>query len=213
MTRKWLAGLAVAFVVACSTAVAQTAPKVLRVVPSADPAELDPTKGMNLIARIYSQMVFDTLFALDSHLVPRPMMVESRTSQRRRPYLYLHAAVRAEVPRRQPDHLARRGSVLATLDERRVDGTATQGTHGVARRGGRPDVPAGPEAALRTGGVHAGRPWCADRRHHARGRREAPAGHATDGAHRLRPVPLCCQRARIGTPRGVREVPGLPAAQ
>jgi peptide/nickel transport system substrate-binding protein len=55
---------------------AQSAPKVLRVVPSADPAELDPTKGLNLISRIFAQMVFDTLFALDSHLVPRPLMVD-----------------------------------------------------------------------------------------------------------------------------------------
>jgi peptide/nickel transport system substrate-binding protein len=50
--------------------------RVLRVVPSADLAELDPTRGPNLIARIYSQMVFDTLFALDSKLAPQPMMVE-----------------------------------------------------------------------------------------------------------------------------------------
>ncbi|UFN47562.1 ABC transporter substrate-binding protein [Roseomonas sp. OT10] len=55
---------------------AQGDPRVLRVVPSADVAELDPTRGPNLIARIYAQMVFDTLFALDSQLVPRPMMVE-----------------------------------------------------------------------------------------------------------------------------------------
>jgi len=77
MTRNWLAALAAVLMLACGTAAAQTTPKVLRVVPSADPAELDPTKGMNLIARIYSQMVFDTLFALDSHLTPRPLMVDT----------------------------------------------------------------------------------------------------------------------------------------
>jgi len=38
--------------------------------------ELDPTRGPNLIARIYSQMVFDTLFALDHKLSPKPMMVD-----------------------------------------------------------------------------------------------------------------------------------------
>jgi len=77
MNPKSLIAAALAFALAAGTAVAQDAPKVLRVVPSADPAELDPTRGLNLIARIYSQMVFDTLFALDSKLVPRPMMVES----------------------------------------------------------------------------------------------------------------------------------------
>ena len=49
---------------------------VLRVIPSADITELDPTRGANLISRIYSQMVFETLFALDSKLAPQPMMLE-----------------------------------------------------------------------------------------------------------------------------------------
>jgi len=58
---------------------AQANPRVLRVVPSADLAELDPTRGPNLVARIYQQMVFDTLFAFDSDLQPQPMMVESHS--------------------------------------------------------------------------------------------------------------------------------------
>jgi peptide/nickel transport system substrate-binding protein len=52
---------------------------VLKVVPSADVAELDPTRAANQIGRIYSQMVFDSLFALDHTLSPKPMMVESET--------------------------------------------------------------------------------------------------------------------------------------
>ena len=62
---------------ASSLAAAQTPGKVLKVVPSADVAELDPTRAANQIGRIYSQMVFDTLFALDHTLSPKPMMVES----------------------------------------------------------------------------------------------------------------------------------------
>ena len=58
---------------------AQTDKKVLRVIPSADLSELDPTMGSNLISRIYSQMVFDTLFALDSTLSPKPMMVDKES--------------------------------------------------------------------------------------------------------------------------------------
>jgi peptide/nickel transport system substrate-binding protein len=54
---------------------AQPSSKVLRVVPSADVAELDPARAANQIGRIYSQMVFDTLFALDGTLSPKPMMV------------------------------------------------------------------------------------------------------------------------------------------
>ncbi len=82
---KPLMAAALAFPLPGGTAAArgQPAAKVLRVIPSADPAELDPTKALNLIGRIYSQMVFDTLFALDSQLAPKPMMVESETGQRR----------------------------------------------------------------------------------------------------------------------------------
>src|ERR1700761_2444665 len=58
------------------TAAAQAPTGVLKVVPSADVAELDPARASNQIGRIYSQMVFDTLFALDHTLSPRPMMVE-----------------------------------------------------------------------------------------------------------------------------------------
>jgi peptide/nickel transport system substrate-binding protein len=66
----------------CITGVAaraQDATKTLRVVPSADVAELDPTRAANQIGRIYSQMVFDTLYALDDALAPQPMMVEKET--------------------------------------------------------------------------------------------------------------------------------------
>jgi peptide/nickel transport system substrate-binding protein len=69
-------GAALGLSLLASPADAQGNPRVLRVVPSADLAELDPTRGPNLVARIYQQMVFDTLFALDSNIQPRPMMLE-----------------------------------------------------------------------------------------------------------------------------------------
>jgi peptide/nickel transport system substrate-binding protein len=65
---------------ATSVAQAQSPAKVLHVVPSADVAELDPTRAANQIGRIYSQMVFDTLFALDHTLSPKPMMVEKEVA-------------------------------------------------------------------------------------------------------------------------------------
>src|SRR5215475_12578195 len=58
------------------TATADTGSEVLKVIPSADAAELDPARAANQIGRIYSQMVFDTLFALDQSLSPKPMMVD-----------------------------------------------------------------------------------------------------------------------------------------
>lgn len=77
MPPKPLAALfAAALLGAAGPAVAQDTTKVLRVVPSADVAELDPARAANQIGRIYSQMVFDTLYALDQTLSPKPMMVD-----------------------------------------------------------------------------------------------------------------------------------------
>jgi peptide/nickel transport system substrate-binding protein len=62
-----------------TAAAAQAPTQVLKVVPSADVAELDPARAANQIGRIYSQMVFDTLYALDHTLSPKPMMVDKET--------------------------------------------------------------------------------------------------------------------------------------
>jgi peptide/nickel transport system substrate-binding protein len=51
-------------------------PKVLRVVPSADLTQLDPTFASIVITRIYGLMVYETLFAWDSKLQPKPQMVK-----------------------------------------------------------------------------------------------------------------------------------------
>jgi peptide/nickel transport system substrate-binding protein len=75
MTVRLVATALLGFI-AAGAAYADNASKVLRVVPSADVAELDPTRAANQIGRIYSQMVFDTLYALDATLSPKPMMVD-----------------------------------------------------------------------------------------------------------------------------------------
>ena len=78
MSSNQLAALCVCglLCVAGAPVCAQAPTKVLEVVPSADVAELDPARAANQIGRIYSQMVFDTLFALDQSLSPKPMMVD-----------------------------------------------------------------------------------------------------------------------------------------
>jgi peptide/nickel transport system substrate-binding protein len=78
MSRNVLAALFLSALLClvATSATAQTPSKVLRVVPSADAAELDPARAANQIGRIYSQMVFDTLYALDATLAPKPMMVD-----------------------------------------------------------------------------------------------------------------------------------------
>ena len=55
----------------------QAAPaRVLRVVPSADLTQLDPGFASIVITRIYGLMVYETLFAWDSKLQPKPQMVK-----------------------------------------------------------------------------------------------------------------------------------------
>src|SRR5882672_4296725 len=72
---RFITAIGIITVIAAAIAVPVHA-SVLKVAPSADVQELDPTRGPNLISRIYSQMVFDTLFALDHTLSPKPMMVD-----------------------------------------------------------------------------------------------------------------------------------------
>jgi peptide/nickel transport system substrate-binding protein len=58
---------------------AQPAPKVLRIIPSADLRILDPIWTTADITRDYAYMVYDTLFALDGQAKPQPRMVETWT--------------------------------------------------------------------------------------------------------------------------------------
>ncbi|SDR51025.1 peptide/nickel transport system substrate-binding protein [Rhizobiales bacterium GAS113] len=61
--------------------VAAAAPaKVLRVAPHADLSLLDPMFASIVITREYALMVYETLFAWDANLQPRPQMVDSWTT-------------------------------------------------------------------------------------------------------------------------------------
>src|ERR1700682_490309 len=71
----WLAGSL--FAALAGPAAAQGLPaKFLRVVPSADLTQLDPTFASIVITRIYGLMVYETLFAWDSKMQPKPQMVK-----------------------------------------------------------------------------------------------------------------------------------------
>src|SRR5260370_38282350 len=59
---------------------AQPAPKVLRIIPSADLRILDPIWTTADITRDYAYMGYDTLFALDGQAKPQPQMVETWTA-------------------------------------------------------------------------------------------------------------------------------------
>src|SRR3954447_7582418 len=73
--KNWL--LAACLLAAPGAAFAQAPLKVLRVAPSADLTQLDPVFASIVITRIYGLMVFETLFAWDSHLQPKPQMVST----------------------------------------------------------------------------------------------------------------------------------------
>src|SRR5512135_2740476 len=67
-----LAGIAA---LAAGPSSAQT--KVLRVVPHADLTQLDPVFASIVITREYGLMIYEELFAWDSKLQPKPLMVET----------------------------------------------------------------------------------------------------------------------------------------
>jgi peptide/nickel transport system substrate-binding protein len=59
-------------------AFAQSAPKsILRVAPHADLKTLDPVAASIVITRMHGLMIYETLFAWDAKLQPKPQMVES----------------------------------------------------------------------------------------------------------------------------------------
>ena len=181
-----LASIAFALGLAALPAAAQTPDRILRVIPSADLAELDPTRGANLVARIYSQMVFDTLFALDSNLAPKPMMVDRETVS---PDGLLYTFTLRPGLKFHDGRPVTTRDVVASLDRwdgRHLDRRAAQVPRGGDGGGGRPHLHARAEAALRAGRVHAGRPRRPDRRHHAGSRRQAGRQRA---AHPNRSAP------------------------
>ncbi|HTC10330.1 MAG TPA: ABC transporter substrate-binding protein [Acetobacteraceae bacterium] len=58
---------------------AQTAPKLLRAVPQAEPLVFDPHQSQANVTSVHAMMVYDHLFGWDANMVPRPQMVESWT--------------------------------------------------------------------------------------------------------------------------------------
>ena len=74
LTRYAFASIALAAASALSPAHAQS---VLKMVPQADLRVLDSVFTTVTITNNYSRMVYDTLFSMDSKLVPKPQMVES----------------------------------------------------------------------------------------------------------------------------------------
>lgn len=80
MIRSRVAALSMgALALLCAAgAQAQPAPgKVLRVAPHADLKTLDPVAASIVITRMHGLMIYETLFAWDSKLEPKPQMVES----------------------------------------------------------------------------------------------------------------------------------------
>ncbi|MBN8941979.1 MAG: ABC transporter substrate-binding protein [Rhizobiales bacterium] len=77
-TRLVALSLAAASIFATVQAYAQPAPqRVLRVAPHADLKTLDPVAASIVITRMHGLMIYETLFAWDSNLQPRPQMVKS----------------------------------------------------------------------------------------------------------------------------------------
>jgi peptide/nickel transport system substrate-binding protein len=79
MNRSAAAVLALAFASLPAAAVPARPSQTLRLIAQADLRVLDPIWTTATITRNYGYMVYDTLFALDSHFQPRPQMVDHWT--------------------------------------------------------------------------------------------------------------------------------------
>src|SRR5262249_27328621 len=74
---RTFASAALALAAALAAPPQAAAETVLRVIPHADLAVIDPYATGTYIVRNYGYLVYDTLFALDHELRPQPQMVES----------------------------------------------------------------------------------------------------------------------------------------
>jgi peptide/nickel transport system substrate-binding protein len=77
VTRRAFVGGALAAPFLASTGFAQSRGNVLRVIPHADLKNTDPIWTTAYISRNHGYMVYDTLFAMDGNLSPKPQMVDS----------------------------------------------------------------------------------------------------------------------------------------
>lgn len=53
--------------------------RILRFVPQADPAILDPIVTTGLVTRNHGFLIFDTLYGVDEQFRPQPQMVEGHS--------------------------------------------------------------------------------------------------------------------------------------
>ncbi len=83
LSRRSFGATAAAFTLAMAApeggARAQSANKVLRVVPQAEPQVLDPHQSQANVTSVHAAMIYDTLFSWDADMVPRPQMVDTWT--------------------------------------------------------------------------------------------------------------------------------------
>ena len=93
--RSALAGAAA--LAAPSIGLAETQ-RVLKFLPQADLATLDPVWTTADVTRNHAHLVFDTLYGQDNNFQPQPQMAAGHSVERRRPAVGHHAARRAEVP-------------------------------------------------------------------------------------------------------------------
>src|SRR5690348_7022574 len=74
MNRRQFIGAATAATLAAPAVQAAGDPKLLKFIPQADIALLDPTFAPALVTRNHAYMVYDTLYGVDDAVRPRPQM-------------------------------------------------------------------------------------------------------------------------------------------
>ena len=97
--RDFIAGSAAAAATFTAPRIARAASsKVLRYIPQADLAVLDPVWTTAFITRTHGMQIFDTLFGVDNAFQPQPQMVEGFTTSADRQGVGADASPRPALP-------------------------------------------------------------------------------------------------------------------
>ena len=139
--------MAVAVTLSAPLALAQ-APKVLKFVPQADLRILDPITTTAYITRNHGYMIYDTLFATDAKFQVQPQMVDKYELSGDQADVHVHAARRAQVPRRPAGALGRLHRLDRALGEARRAGPEARGSDRLVEGRQRQDVHAQAQAAV-----------------------------------------------------------------
>ena len=175
---------------------------VMRFVPHANLTVLDPIWTTAYVTRNHGYMIYDTLFAVTQKGEIKPQMVDKwTTSKDGKTWTFTLrdglSSTTASPSRARTDRLHQ------ALGLARRDGRRAQQVRRQLGGGGREDLQAQPERALRHRARRAGQAVLQRALHHAGAHRRHAGQRADQGKHRLRPLRLQGRRVQAGREGGL----------